>query len=342
MTHDLDNAEKSFEWSKVLLIREWDYIQDLAVKTLGEKDAEEQYGIHNPAPSGMPDIYFDQKTYQEDLATMARILGYLRAKDELAKHRLTFAEGRSTLEEQLREAEQVREDMQFKRKAELDRLYEFMEAAGIPVEEEDLPPASSLPPQEIIRGDHRWSVTEAQLHPSRGNSQRRRRRAKQKSPGRSPRPKLHQGLAPFPPKSARTPSSRTSPEALRHQVPAQGLPWATPYRRGVRLNSAQQNRLEQASIAGAQRQVSVPAGQGTPRQLHDIKLQTPRKLVEQRVTAAEFSIAGPGSQDLLLYGSSHRVVSEGAKGGALHFWLEPQSARPAPVDSSHLTSTFSW
>mmetsp|Transcript_16610 Transcript_16610/g.30837 ORF Transcript_16610/g.30837 Transcript_16610/m.30837 type:complete len:447 (-) Transcript_16610:37-1377(-) len=352
LTHELDNAEKSFEWSKVLHIRERDYISELAVRTLGQEAAEQQFGLKSPAPTGLPAVSFDEECYCEDLATMARIMGYLRAKDELSKLRSTFAEERTTLEEQLREAEQVRDDMKLKRRAELERLYEWMEAAGIPLEEEDFP-AGGWPPQEtdatdlFSRNADGWSVPipKAQAQPSRGNSQRRRRRARQKSPGRSPRPKLHQGLAPFPPNPARTLARAGSPEALRHQDSAPGLPWATSFRRHMRVSSAK-SRSARASVAGAQRQVSVPAPpedayRHRQSPLHTNKPWTPRKevgqarkLVEQRVTADGYSVAGPGRQDLLLLGSSHRVVSEGAKDGALHFWLEPQSARPASVAST--------
>merc|ERR1712039_857524 len=48
--------------------------------------------------------------------------------------------------------------------------------------------------------------------------------------------------------------------------------------------------------------------------------------IAQRGRKIRNAAMGPAAKELLLLDSSHQVVSEGARDGALVFWLEPQTA----------------
>lgn len=358
LTRDLDAAERAFAWSKVLYEREEAYIRDVTVKAFGEAGDP---GITKLDKLVESTFDYDEASYLESVTIMARILAKLQEEEQLVELRLAHVAERKSLREQLQNAHQARSDMQVRRKGELDRLYEYLEGAGISLDKDDFPPDSQSPEaranEEILAA--RGGEGREAKPPSR-----RKRQGLVRS--RAPRLETSQRVRYWdsyeledlqlagefdgrpktgPPAIGRAATSRAEREELSltplfsslpraekmYKAPG-SAPSAPSSARNPRLNPRLQAPWDAASLGGPAKQQMLPTkpstagGEARPRAW----LPTPPSTAPAGMNRQQRQESSrQGSEELLLLGSSHRIVSEGARGGALVFWLEPPEGEDA-------------
>lgn len=147
LTRELDAVERSYEWSKVLFVREEEYIRDATLQAIGPAGDPGYVDLEQLLdPDQLP--AYDEAAYLEDVTISARILAKLQEEEELTALRRAHVAERKKLREKLREAYQARTDSQIRREAELDRLYDWFKGSGFRISRGDMSVSASAEGKE--------------------------------------------------------------------------------------------------------------------------------------------------------------------------------------------------
>lgn len=312
LSREVNQAERSFAWSKVLFTREEEYIRDVTMQALGAT------AISSPSVDPIGDDIFDDVEYQENVSIMTRIACRLKEEEDLVALRQAHVRERKLLRERLREAQQARIDARSRRKTELSKLVDWFQGAGVPISQDDLSP-------EIFGGNH--AIEEPGGAGDDGAQEVRSPRRRHLSPMKATGPRLETGRRvrywdkPVSTSQHRQDDFFTPLENTRTSMAHAAKMYDAS---GATCSSARERRIQPPQAASARSWPLTTYRAQVSTLPERPKVKAPSMQKHQPKHPIQHAASGPDAKQLLLLESSHHVVSEGARDGALVFWLEPK------------------
>jgi hypothetical protein len=331
LSREIDQVERSFAWSKVLYAREEEHIRDVTMQALDHADK-----LAPPIGNTPGDATFDDDEYRENVSVMTRIACRLKQEEELVELRQAHVTECKLLRERLQEAQQARIDARSRRRAELTKLIDWLQASGVPISKDDLPlelhgagivedhaavgndgmrevktprrrhlaPVKATTPRlETARRLRYWDTVELELL---------QRQEEYFTPVENAQTSIAHAAKMYDALGSSPPSAREKPPAalglgqppLSASVHASRLAGHDQVNRNVQANALSPGSRAHMSTLQRGRQPKRP-------------IQHARSGPDAKQWAT--------AEQLLLLESSRRVVSEGARNDALVFWLKPKN-----------------